>query len=137
MLEAKGMEKTQQEILVTLRKQEAALLAVLDTVRQAIRAIQPGDGGYWIKFQPVGTDAESQWVSKVLAEIGPQFTSVEAFEKARKIKPKLQRTAIQRALNRLIYTGAVKKIQDGRGPRPELYEKCIYNWTGNGLPEAQ
>ena len=123
-----GMTDLRKETLAALQKQEAALLAVLETVRQAIRAIQPGDAGYWIKFQTTNKDdAEGQFVKKVLSEVGTHFTSLDIYERAKKLKPGFKRTVLKRTLNLLQSSGVIQKIEEGRGRRPARYEKRFYN----------
>ena len=117
------MTDSRDEILGVLRRQEAALLAVLETVRQAINAIQPAAS----RFTPQTTGEEGRLMNLVLAGLGQQFTSAEIFETAKKIRPGFKRTSLKRAIGWMQSAGVILKIEDGRGRRPARYEKRSYN----------
>ena len=115
--------------LEELRKQEAELIAQLEVVRLAIQAILAtlpveARGGSKLKSDEPA-DATSTFMKQVLAELGGQFTSVEIFEKAKFIKPDFDRKLLEKAVNRLQRTGAIQKIEAGRGWRPARFQKMI------------
>ena len=117
------MTDNSDEILAVLRKQEAALLGLLQTVRQAINTIQPGAA----RFTPRTTGEEGRLMNQVLAGLGQQFTSAEIFETAKQIRPGFKRTSLKRAIGSLQSAGVILKIEEGRGRRPARYEKRPYN----------
>ena len=122
------MTEIQTNILAALRTQEAALLAVLETVRQAIQTVlakQPCEAIDGLKTGT--TDAERRLMNQVLAELGVQFTSKDIFERAKKLKPGMKRDFLKRALTRLELSGAIRKIETGRGRRPARYQKRFFN----------
>ena len=115
--------------LEELRKQEAELIAQLEVVRLAIQAILAtlpveARGGSKLKSDEPA-DATSTFMKQVLAELGGQFTSVEIFEKAKFIKPDFDRKLLEKAVNRLQRTGAIQKIEAGRGWRPARFQKMV------------
>lgn len=118
------MTEIRADILAALRTQEAALLAVLETVRQAIQTVlssHPRETMDDLKTET--TDAERRLMNQVLAELGVQFTSADIFERAKKLKPGLKRDFLKRAVIRLELSGAIRKIETGRGRRPARYQK--------------
>ncbi len=120
------MTEIKTDILATLRTQEAALLAVLETVRQAIQTVlakHPSDAMAGLET----TDTERRLMNQVLAELGVQFTSKDIFERAKKLKPGMKRDFLKRALIRLELSGAIRKIETGRGRRPARYQKRFFN----------
>jgi hypothetical protein len=115
--------------LETLRKQEAELLAQLEVVRLAIQAILStlpveARGGSKLKSDEPA-DATSTFMKQVLAELGGQFTSVDIFEKAKFMKPDFDRKLLEKAVNRLQRSGAIQKIEAGRGWRPARFQKML------------
>jgi hypothetical protein len=125
------MTETQADILAVLQKQEAVLFAALAAVRKAIQAIQspqPAETGRERnRGLPVSTDALAQLMERVLAELGPQFTSADIFEQARKLNPDLDRAAIKPAVKRLQRKGAIPKLGDRHGWRPARFQKPFLN----------
>lgn len=125
------MTETQADILALLQKQEAVLFAALATVRKAIQALQspqPNESGNGKRrHPPEPSDAVAALMDRVLAELGPQFTCVEIFEKAKKLNPDLGRAVIQQAVNRLQCAGAIQKIKDGHGWHPARFQKQSLN----------
>jgi hypothetical protein len=122
------MTDRQTDILAVLRMQEAALLGVLETVRQAIKTVQltqPADAGDEAK--PGSAEAERRLMNQVLTGLDIQFTSAQMFEQAKKLKPGFKRDTLKHALRRLELSGAIRKIQNGRGMRPASYQKRFYN----------
>ena len=122
------MTEIRADILAALRTQEAALLAVLETVRQAIQTVlatQPPES--FEKLKTETTDAERRLMNQVLAELGVQFTSKDIFERAKKLKPGMKRDFLKRAVIRLELSGAIRKIETGRGRRPARYQKRFFN----------
>ena len=122
------MTEIQTNILAALRTQEAALLAVLETVRQAIQTVlakQPREAIDGLKTET--TDMECRLMNQVLAELGVQFTSKDIFERAKKLKPGMKRDFLKRAVIRLELSGAIRKIETGRGRRPARYQKRFFN----------
>jgi hypothetical protein len=115
--------------LETLKKQEAELIANLEFVQLAIRAIiavQPVEARGGAKhIPPESNDGTSGFMNQVLAELGIQFTSVDIFEKAKKLKPNFDRKLLEKAVNRLQRTGAIHKIEAGRGWRPARFQKSF------------
>ncbi len=73
------------------------------------------------------TDAERRLMNQVLAELGVQFTSKDIFERAKKLKPGMKRDFLKRAIIRLELSGAIRKIETGRGRRPARYQKRFFN----------
>jgi len=73
------------------------------------------------------TDAERRLMNQVLAELGVQFTSKDIFERAKKLKPGMKRDFLKRAVIRLELSGAIRKIETGRGRRPARYQKRFFN----------
>jgi hypothetical protein len=123
-----GMTEIRADILAALRTQEAALLAVLETVRQAIQTVlssHPPEAIQGLKTET--TDAERRLMNQVLAELGVQFTSKDIFERAKKLKPGMKRDFLKRAVIRLELSGAIRKIETGRGRRPARYQKRFFN----------
>ena len=123
-----GMTEIQTDILAVLRTQEAALLAVLETVRQAIQTMlttQTDEALDGMKTET--TDVERRLMNQVLAELGVQFTSADIFERAKKLKPGMKRDFLKRAVIRLELSGAIRKIEAGRGRRPARYQKRFFN----------
>lgn len=118
-----GMTDSRDDILTVLRKQEAALLALLEAVRQAIHKVQPGTAS----LPPLQPGEEGLLMNQVLAGLGTQFTSAEIFETAKRIKPGFKRTSLERAIGWLQKSGVILKIEEGRGRRPARYEKRTYN----------
>jgi hypothetical protein len=122
------MTEIRADILAALRTQEAALLAVLETVRQAIQTVlssHPREAIAGLKTET--TDAERRLMNQVLAELGVQFTSKDIFERAKKLKPGMKRDFLKRAVIRLELSGAIRKIETGRGRRPARYQKRFFN----------
>lgn len=122
------MADIQEDILSALRTQEAALLAVLETVRQAIQTVlasRPPDSFEELKTETIAT--ERRFMNDVLTELGVQFTSKEIFEQAKKLKPGTKRDFLKRAIIRLELSGAIRKIQAGRGKRPARFQKRFFN----------
>jgi hypothetical protein len=122
------MTEIRADILAALRTQEAALLAVLETVRQAIQTVlakQPREAIDGLKTET--TDMECRLMNQVLAELGVQFTSADIFERAKKLKPGMKRDFLKRAVIRLELSGAIRKIETGRGRRPARYQKRFFN----------
>jgi hypothetical protein len=113
--------------LETLKKQEAELIANLEFVQLAIRAhiaMQPVEARGGTKHTPpASSDDTSGFMNQVLAELGIQFTSVDIFEKAKKLQPNFDRKLLEKAVNRLQRTGAIHKIESGRGWRPARFQK--------------
>ena len=122
------MADIQTDMLAALRMQEAALLGVLETVRQAIQTIlstqttEALDG-----MNTESTDVERRFMNQVLADLGVQFTSADIFERAKKLKPGTKRDFLKRAIIRLELSGAIRKIEAGRGRRPARYQKRFFN----------
>jgi len=114
------------EILAVLRTQETALLAMLETVRQAIEKIQPGGQPRQLQF-PQATNEEGRFMNLVLAGLGMQFTTAEIFEQAKKLRPGFKRDSVKRALTRLQMAGVIKKIEDGRGRHPARFERRFFH----------
>ena len=122
------MTEIRADILAALRTQEAALLAVLETVRQAIQTVlssHPREAIDGLKTET--TDAERRLMNQVLSELGVQFTSKDIFERAKKLKPGMKRDFLKRAVIRLELSGAIRKIETGRGRRPARYQKRFFN----------
>ena len=117
------MTDSRDEILAVLRKQEAALLALLETTRQAIKIIQFEP----TPTQPLPNAEEGRLMNRVLAGLGQQFTSAEIFETAKKIRPGFKRDTLKRAVDWLQKSGVILKIEEGRGRRPARFEKRPYN----------
>jgi hypothetical protein len=116
------------EILAVLRTQETALLAMLETVRQAIEKIQPGGTGQPSQLQiPQSTNEEGRFMNLVLAGLGMQFTTAEIFEQAKKLKPGFKRDSVKRAITRLQMSGVIKKIEEGRGRHPARFERRFFH----------
>ena len=114
------------EELATLQKQEAELVAKLAAVRQEIRGI--------VSMLPINSRSAKrnlassevgQFMNQVLAELGIQFTSVDIFETAKKMQPDFDRKVFGKAVNWLQRTGAIYKIESGRGWRPARFQKRI------------
>ena len=120
------MTEIQTNILAALRTQEAALLAVLETVRQAIQTVLAKHPSEAIDGLET-TDTERRLMNQVLAELGVQFTSKDIFERAKKLKPGIKRDFLKRTLTRLELSGAIRKIETGRGRRPARYQKRFFN----------
>jgi hypothetical protein len=116
-----GMTGSRDEILAVLRKQEAVLLALLETVQRDIQRIQPDTP----RFPTQTTREEGQLMNQVLAALGQQFTSVEIFETAKKLRPGFKRDSLKRAVDWLQAAGVILKIEDGRGRRPARFEKVF------------
>jgi hypothetical protein len=112
--------------LAALQRQEAELVAKLDDVRLAIQAITPTlpfksrSAKRWLGSSDVG-----RFMNRVLAELDIQFTSVDIFETAKKMQPDFDRKVFGRAVNWLQRTGAIQKIESGRGWRPARFQKRI------------
>jgi hypothetical protein len=122
------MAEIRGDILAALRTQEAALLAVLETVRQAIQTVLATRSPEEIDdLKTETTDAERRLMNQVLAELGVQFTSKDIFERAKKLKPGMKRDFLKRAVIRLELSGAIRKIETGRGRRPARYQKRFFN----------
>ena len=122
------MTEIRADILAALRTQEAALLAVLETVRQAIQTVLAAQSPEAIAgLKTETTDAERRFMNQVLAELGVQFTSKDIFERAKKLKPGMKRDFLKRAVIRLELSGAIRKIETGRGRRPARYQKRFFN----------
>ena len=122
------MTEIKTDILATLRTQEAALLAVLETVRQAIQTVLAAQSPEAIAgLKTETTDAERRLMNQVLSELGVQFTSKDIFERAKKLKPGMKRDFLKRAVIRLELSGAIRKIETGRGRRPARYQKRFFN----------
>jgi hypothetical protein len=115
------------ENLAELQQQEAELIATLATVRLAIQAIvamlPAGARGGTKQQPPESNDGVGRFMNQVLAELGVQFTSVDIFEKAKKMQPDFDRKLLEKAVNRLQRTGAIQKIEAGRGWRPARFQK--------------
>ena len=115
------------ENLAELQQQEAELIATLATVRLAIQAIVamlPAEArGGTKQHPPESNDGVGRFMNQVLAELGVQFTSVDIFEKAKKMQPDFDRKLLEKAVNRLQRTGAIQKIEAGRGWRPARFQK--------------
>jgi len=112
--------------LAALQKQEAELIAKLDDVRLAIQAVVsllPAKSRRATK-RPESSEV-SRFMDQVLAELGIQFTSVDIFEAAKKKQPDFDRKLFGRAVNWLQRTGAIQKIEAGRGWRPARFQKRI------------
>jgi len=104
------------------------LLAVLETVRQAIETVLTSQFPELVEEQKTETIAtERQFMNGVLAELGVQFTSKEIFEQGKKLKPGMKRDFLKRAIIRLELSGAIRKIEAGRGKRPARYQKRFFN----------
>ena len=118
------------ENLAELQQQEAELIATLATVRLAIQAIVamlPAEARGGTKQQPPeSNDGVGRFMNQVLAELGVQFTSVDIFEKAKKMQPDFDRKLLEKAVNRLQRTGAIQKIEAGRGWRPARFQKRFH-----------
>ena len=111
--------------LESLRKQESELIAQLEVVRLAIQAILsalPAEARGGVKFQEPA-DATNTFMKQVLAELGGQFSSVDIFQKAKFLKPDFDRKLLEKSVNRLQRTGAIRKIESGRGWRPARFQK--------------
>jgi uncharacterized membrane-anchored protein len=122
------MTEIRADILAALRTQEAALLAVLETVRQAIQTVLAAQSPEAIQgLKTETTDAERRLMNQVLSELGVQFTSKDIFERAKKLKPGMKRDFLKRAVIRLELSGAIRKIETGRGRRPARYQKRFFN----------
>ena len=122
------MTEIRADILAALRTQEAALLAVLETVRQAIQTVLATQSPEAIQgLKTETTDAERRLMNQVLADLGVQFTSKDIFERAKKLKPGMKRDFLKRAVIRLELSGAIRKIETGRGRRPARYQKRFFN----------
>jgi hypothetical protein len=123
------MADTQTDILSALRMQEAALLGLLETVRQAIQTVlstQPTEAALDApKTESIAE--ERRFMNQVLAELGVQFTSADIFERAKKLKPGTKRDFLKRAIIRLELSGAIRKIEAGRGKRPARFQKRFFN----------
>ena len=79
------MMEIQMDILATIRMQEAALFALLETVRKAIKTIQPTSPKEAANQTRTALSGdERQLMNQVLAELGVQFNSVDIFEKVKK-----------------------------------------------------
>jgi len=121
------MMEIRTESLEALQKQEAELVAALQAVRQAIQAITgnlPAAARASPKKKPTeSNDSAARFMNQVLAELGVQFTSVDIFEKAKKMKPDLDRKVLERAMNRLQKIGSIQKLEAGRGWRPARFQK--------------
>jgi predicted transcriptional regulator len=119
------MMDTHAEILAALQKQEAVLQCLLQSVRQAIQSFQPDHPA---KLRHTHTrDSVDLLMDQVLARLGEQFTSVEIFEAAKRVKPGFTRPALNSVMERLLRYGLIYKIEDGRGRRPARYHKQIVN----------
>jgi hypothetical protein len=120
------MMEIRTDELATLQKQEAELLAKLEAVRLKIQAIvstlpfKSRSAKRWLASSEVG-----RFMDEVLAELGIQFTSVDIFETAKKMQPDFDRKVFGRAVNWLQRTGAIQKIEAGRGWRPARFQKRI------------
>jgi hypothetical protein len=68
-------------------------------------------------------DDTGSFMNQVLAELGAQFTSVDIFAKARQLNPDFNRVVLEKAVNKLQRTGAIQKIQRGRGLNPARFQK--------------
>jgi len=124
------MADIQTDILAALRMQEAALLGVLETVRQAIQTILSTQTSEALDgMNTESTDVARRFMNQVLAELGVQFTSADIFERAKKLKPGTKRDFLKRAIIRLELSGAIRKIEAGRGRRPappsNLVARCL------------
>lgn len=120
------MMEIRTEELATLQKQEAELIAKLTHVRREIEGI--------VSMLPVKSRAAKRWLAssdvgrimdQVLAQLEIQFTSVDIFETAKKMQPEFSRKEFGRAVNWLQRTGAIMKIEAGRGWRPARFQKRI------------
>jgi len=122
------MAEIHTDILAALRMQEAALLGVLETVRQAIKTILSTQTNEALdRMKTESTDVERRLMNQVLAELGIQFTSADIFERTKKLKPGIKRDFLKRAIIRLELSGAIRKIEPGRGRRPARYQKRFFN----------
>lgn len=119
------MTDTQAEILAALRKQEAVLQTLLQSVRHAIQIFQPDQTGK--SRQSHTRDTVDLLLDQVLARLGERFTSVEIFEAAKRVKPGFTRPALNSVMERLLRYGLIYKIEDGRGRRPARYHKQVVN----------
>jgi TRAP-type C4-dicarboxylate transport system substrate-binding protein len=118
------MADIQTDILAALRMQEAALLGVLETVRQAIQTVLSTQINEALdRMKTESTDVERRLMNQVLAELGVQFTSVDIFERTKKLKPGMKRDFLKRAIIGLELSGAIRKIEPGRGRHPARYQK--------------
>jgi hypothetical protein len=121
------MVKNHTNKLIALQRQKAELLATVETVRltiQAIISVLPPEPWSAKQFQESPDEAD-RFMNQVLAELGVQFTTVDIFEQAKKLKPGLERAELKRAVNRLQWTGMIQKIEAGRGRHPARYQKRI------------
>ena len=120
------MMEIRTDELAALQKQEAELVAKLEAVRQAIQAVVsmlPVKSRSAMK-RPESSEV-GRFMDQVLAELSIQFTSVDIFETAKKMQPDFDRKVFGRAVNWLQRTGAIQKIEAGRGWRPARFQKRI------------
>ena len=112
--------------LTRLQKQEAELIIKLAAVRLEIQALVPRlpinsrSAKRWLASSEVG-----RFMNLVLAELEIQFTSVDIFETAKKMQPDFDRKVFGKAINWLQRTGAIYKVESGRGWRPARFQKRI------------
>jgi Tfp pilus assembly major pilin PilA len=122
------MMEIRTEELATLQKMEAELIAKLTQVRREIEGIvsmlpaksRCRAAKRWLASSDVG-----RIMDQVLGQLEIQFTSVDIFETAKKMQPNFDRKEFGRAVNWLQRTGAIMKIEAGRGWRPARFQKRI------------
>ena len=122
------MMKIRTHNLAVLQQQEAELVATLDAVRKAIKNIlskMPAEARGGAKFKSTApADVIGSFMAEVLDGLAVQFSSVEVFERAKQMQPDFDRAVLERAMNKLQRTGAIKKIQAGRGWHPARFQKA-------------
>ena len=123
------MAKTVTDNLAALREAETELTAELEAVRQGIQAaLKKLPAEVRESMQPEATEAEddsSRFMQRVLAELGAQFSAADIFQKARQLQPDLNRLALEKAVGKLQRSGAILKIQRGRGIQPARFQKAF------------
>ena len=120
------MAGTQSDILAALHKQEAALISELAVVRKAIRSVL-AKRHRRLKARThhpqEPNDPDVRFLEGVLAELGPKFTCVDIFEKAKERNPTFPAAAIRRGVNKLRRTGAIQRVEKGHGWHPPLFQR--------------
>jgi len=120
------MAGTKSDILAALHKQEAALISELATVRKAIRYVL-AKRHRRLKARThhpqEPNDPDVRFLEGVLAELGPQFSCVDIFEKAKQHNPNLTAAAIRRGVNQLRRTGAIQRVEKGHGWHPPKFRR--------------
>ena len=123
------MAKKVADNLAALQEAESELMAELEAVRQGIQAaLKKLPAEVRESMQPEATEAEddsSRFMQRVLAELGAQFSSADIFQKARQLQPDLNRLALEKAVGKLQRSGAIQKIQRGRGIHPARFQKAF------------